>query len=200
MLRRLFITICLIGGITLTANAAEAQFKWFGISELCFEGTFKGGSVKEGVATILIKNVEIRAGCLEITSNSVACQSGKGNAGDITVEVPASADPTKERGLIFANGCISLDPWDHHFLADGITPNPEHQHICHPFENKNKVEIPDTAHIPQIDTEYVVTGTGGQVIARGFQTCFWDGTVNPETCEPTHNTTFTCPIDEIFKK
>lgn len=189
--RKLLTTaIFLIGGFGLVEKAG-APIGWKGFSNLCFEGTFKGGPVTDGQLSITLKNLIIQARCDNIHTGE-SCQSGEGNAGDVTVTVPAFSDPAKEKGIISADGCISLDKWDHHSL-------PGHQHICLPSNNKNKEEVEDSGHIAKIDTEYTLTN-GGKVIRRGFQTCFWDGTFDLVTCSPTHDTTFTCPIDEEFKK
>lgn len=191
--RRLFIlrsAILLIGSFGLVTEA-WAPLAWKGFSDLCFEGTFKGGPVTNGALTITLKDLEIQGRCFN-TQAGESCQPGGGNFGDTTVVVPASSDPDKEKGIISADGCIPLDKWDHHSI-------PGHQHICLPSSNLNKIEREDSAHITKINTEYTLTN-GDRVLRRGFQTCFWDGTFDPETCSPTHGTTFTCPIDEEFRK
>lgn len=188
--------ICLISGFALIGKA-EAQLAWFGFSDLCFEGTFKGGSVTNGELTIRIIDMKVEVRCENLAASGLQCQRGGGNAGDITIVVPASADPTKEKGVIFANGCISLDKFDHHSLEG-------HQHICNPLDNLNKIEVPDSAFVPEIKTEWVLTN-GGRVITSGFQTCLWDGSFDEDQCTPRDGPggqpiAFTCPIDEIISK
>jgi len=195
------ISMCLF--ITfLMMPQAEAGLAWRGFSQLCFEGTFKGGPVTDGELSITLQGVEIQVRCVNFQSGE-SCQPGKGNAGNVNITVPAFSDPDKEKGVIFANGCISLDKWDHHFLENG-SPNPDHQHLCKPSNNTNKIEREGSAHITKIDTEWVLTNTNTagvtKVIKRGFQTCFWDGSFDENACSPEHETGFLCPIDEEFKK
>ena len=194
--------ICLISTVGLVGRA-EALL-WKGFSELCFEGEWNGGSVKEGNLTVTVKNVEMQVQCYN-TSAGESCQPGGGNAGNLTVTVPASADPTKERGIISANGCISLDKFDHHDYKNPLDPLDTHQHMCLPSSNVNKIEVENSAYITKIDVEYFLTSKDGQNIQRrGIQTCYWDGTFNSNTCEPEHapefGSNFTCPIDEEFRK
>lgn len=196
MYRMLFTSaICLICSIVFPGNAG-AQLSWFGFSDLCFEGKFKaGGSVKNGELTITITGFTIQVRCFN-TQSGESCQPGQGNAGNIQLTVPASADPTKERGVIFANGCISLAPWDDHG-SNG------HEHLCHPLGNPNKEEHRGSAHVTQIHTEWELTNTNNagvtKVIKSGFQTCNWGGSFNENTCEPAHGVPFVCPIDEELK-
>ena len=192
------LAIGIAGGLVLTGSLAEAQIRWFGFSNLCFEGTFKGGPVKDGELSITLTDFTIQTRCLNVNSGEGSCQPGVGNAGDLTVVVPAqSADPTKEKGIITAEGCIPLDTWDNH-LSDN------HQHTCQPLTNTNKEEVTGSGHVTEINTEWVLTNTNAagvtQVLKRGFQTCVWTGSFDSTTCEPDHETEFVCPIDEIFKK
>jgi hypothetical protein len=190
---------------------AEAQLSWFGFSDLCFKGTFKGGSVTSGVLSITLISVDIRAGCYN-TQSGAFCQSGGGNAGDFTLTADATADPTKAKGIISAEGCLSdsgvfIAKWDNHSLQQG-DPGYPHQHICQPLSNTNKIEILGSGYIPQINTQWALTNNG-KVISSGFQTCNWDGFIDPATCKPCTEVnpddpackkTFTCPIDVVNPK
>jgi hypothetical protein len=203
-----FILIGLTCGTALLGTQpAEAQIKWKGFSELCFEGTFTSGPVSKGELTVKLSGLTVKTACLTLGTQQ-SCQPGLGNAGDLTITADAFADPTKEKGTISVPlTCIPLDKWDHHYLPDGITPAPQpevHQHTCNPLSNVNKVEIEDSARIDSITTEWVLTNNG-KIIQQGNQECFWPGTVDPNTCLPVDNPDgtpidFVCPIDVVSGK
>jgi hypothetical protein len=200
--RWFFILIGLTLGITFAAiPPAEAQIKWRGFSELCFDATFKGGPLQDGDLQINLINVQVQTRCDNLANPAETCQPGGGNAGDITVVFPAqSSDPTKTNGIITSSGCISLDKYDHHLAVD-------HQHTCNPLTNVNKVEIAGSAFVPAINTTWVLTNTSPSgkvtVLKSGNQTCEWPGTFNETLCKPNPDgdeITFVCPIDVINKK
>jgi hypothetical protein len=134
-------------GTALTGIPAEAQVAWFGWSDLCFEGKLKTGSVTEGEFTVEVTGV-IRVLCDNQQSSENKCQFGTGHSGTAVVTVPALADPTKEKGFIYFNGCIPGAKWDVHFDNEGQVVA-GHEHLC---VNDNTIEIVDTAHMPRIDT------------------------------------------------
>jgi len=207
-------SMCLMFGMMLTENAVGG-IAWKGFSQLCFEATFEvpvtdGGQGTVDVPTtedklalnITLQGVEVQVRCFNIKSG-VSCHPGEGNAGqgnvgDINVTETVSTVSAEGKVVITANGCIPLDRWDHH---DDL----EHQHLCHPFNNKNKIEREGSAHIAKIDTEWELTRTNyyksvTTVIRKGFQTCFWDGSFDESTCAPQHDTDFMCPIDVELEK
>ncbi len=191
--RRLFMSaVCLIG-VFMFIGQANA-IRWYGFSGLCFEGEFKG--TKDSLLEITLVDVTVHAQCYNINTEGT-CQPGVGNAGDITIGVDALADPEKIKGTLNADGCISLEKWDNHQSED-------HQHICWPRDNTNKWEVEGSAYIPEIKVEWVLKNAANdKVIRRGFQACYWPGTIDPDTCLPddvSHGLEFVCTIDDEFKK
>lgn len=182
--------IILISGLGLVGKA-EALL-WKGFSELCFEGEWKGGSVKEGLFTATLSQAEIMVNCYN-TQAGESCQPGGGNAGDITVTEPASADPTKAKGTITTSGCIDLAKFDTHSA-------PDHVHMCSPVNNINKVEHEGTARILKIKVNWELTKNDGQIQRRGIQECYWPGYFDSTSCTPEHDVIFDCPIDEEYRK
>ena len=209
--RVVFTAIGLLCGIAFAvAPPADARLAWYGFSQLCFEGEWKGGPVTDGDLTITLIDFTVQTRCDNLQNSQESCQSGVGNAGDFKIEVPAqSTDPTKTTGIITAKGCLDLGIFDDHYETE--IPLGTHQHTCNPLTNVNKVERKGSAHVTQINTEWVLTNTNAagvtKVIRRGKQTCQWPGTFNddPTVCAPQDQPSgdpiqFECPIDLEFKK
>ena len=198
--------ICLISVFVLVGMVGKAHgLAWKGFSELCYEGDFKG---PEGVELrINLINFTVQAQCWNTATGDLTCQPGVGNGGGWNIITYPTTDPNadKTKGTVHVEGCLPLEKYDHHYMEDGETVNPNHIHICWPYDNKNKVEIEDSAYISSIQAEYeLINLQNGKVITRGYQECTWPGTIDPDTCLP--NTVggepiyFICPIDEVYKK
>ena len=125
MLRSTFSTCAVaLVGLCISVGSANAGIAWYGFSDLCFTGTFKGGSDKDGTLVVDIKEFDISATCINEQNGSLSCQDGVGNnAGQtLTVVTTASADPEKDKGTIYTpETCFSMDRFDQH--ADQVTKN-----------------------------------------------------------------------------
>ena len=96
--RLLMSVVCFIGVLTFIGQANALN--WYGFSQLCFEGEFKG--TKDSNLEVTLVDVTVFAQCYNI-NNPGTCQPGVGNAGDITIKVDALADPEKIKGTLNAN-------------------------------------------------------------------------------------------------
>jgi hypothetical protein len=215
LIKAVGLAIGIVCGLGFAASPLEAQLRWFGFSDLCFDAQIKAGGSGEGDLTISISDIVVKVRCDNVNTGE-SCQPGGGNAGHVTLTVDAATDPAKEKGVWFADGCLSLDRWDHHRLDDGSL-NPDHcpggvcqNHLCLPLTNKEKEEVPGSAHIEKIIVEWVLTTTNAsgqtQIKAKGNQECDWPGTFNddPLVCAPQDNpdgtpVEFVCVIDTISK-
>jgi hypothetical protein len=181
---------------------AEAALAWKGFSALCFKGEWKGGSVTDATFTAKLSSLEVQVNCYNVQADGStfpSCQPGGGNAGDLIVSTDATTDPNKVKGTIYTVGntedgwyCISLDKFDHHF-------NPDHTHMCLPYDNKNKFEVEGSARISKINVDWKLTKPNGQIQRRGIQECYYPGTFDLDLCEPQHDLFLDCPINEEYR-
>jgi hypothetical protein len=186
--------ICLLSVFVLVEKAHG--FAWYGFSELCYEGEFKGPEGSE--LRISLINFTVEAQCYNTSTGDDSCQPGTGNFGTTTISVTPTSNPDKERGTLYVTGCIDLSRYDNHDAND-------HIHICTPLDNKNKVEFLDSAWVPKIDVVWeLINLANGNRIAHGVQSCIYPYTIDPVTCLPPDSDVekkyFECPIDEVYKK
>jgi len=190
------ICVFVLAGLVGKAHALN----WWGFSQLCYEAQLKGNQDQE--IQIQLVNLHVQAACLNTQDNSTDCKGGTGNAGGWTIEALAdtSVDPDKEKGIVKISGCIDLDRFDNHY-------NDDHQHICWPYDNPNKIEILGTAYIQSIDVVYNIKNLkNGKITYSALQHCDWPGVdgqlIDPDTCEPLHNEDgspvyFNCTEEEL---
>ena len=193
--RFLMCVICLISGFVLIGKA-EAGLAWFGFSQLCFEYDDKGGK-GDGILEITIQDIEVLVACEQITNAEGKCQQGNAHNGGLVVEVPVEEAGTgKDKGIVNADGCISLDRYDIHG-SDG------HVHSCK--NGSHWQEVPGSARVNSITVEWRRLQCANQdctqtkVVKTGNQVCNWQGTFNVDSCQPEHETTFDCIVDNEVK-
>jgi hypothetical protein len=206
MSRKLFTAVGLMVmcGIALTEIPAEA-IAWYGFSDLCLVGTWKGG--KAGELEITMDNVTVSTRCENTQSDAQWCQPGEGSTGKTILNIPTFlAD--KETGTVSTGFvCISLNKFDHHpdYFFDEFgnpTTTNQHEHTCLPATNENLSEIPGTAHVTKIVNTWVLKDDRGRVIRRGSQTCLWNGVFlvdrDAGVCRPQHGgIEGEDPLDEV---
>jgi len=189
--------ICLICVFVLVERA-HGWVYWYGFSDLCFEGEFKGGP-KDGYLKIDLIDFTVQVQCYNISTGDMKCLPGLGNSGQVTISTkPSDSAYNKETGTLYVSGCIDLSEYDDHYAED-------HTHICWPYDNKNMVEFSDSAWVPRIDVNWYLMDSNDKVKLRGVQSCTYPYSINQDTCLPPHSTDenklyFLCPIDLEFKK
>jgi len=158
-------------GLLLSAETANA-LAWYGFSELTFYGEWKGGAIKDGELTVNVTDYRLAVQCENIQTGEETCQPGGGNSGTATLSqtVDANEDPTKEKGVITATGSFDLSKWDHH-----VDDPDQHQHLCQPVDNKNKIEVPGTARVTWFKANYLLSQNGKNTV--GVQECYWTGSI-----------------------
>jgi len=181
--------ICLLTVLAFTTEKAEA-WGWFGFSVLRFEGTLRG---QQGdTLTVTLKNATINVQCYNTNTGNFT-QPGRGNSGLLTETVDAEEIPGKVKGIVSVDGSIDLSKWDNHGLHDD---NPE-DHLCWPFDNINKVELPDSAWIQEFEADWVWKNDKGKVINEGTDRCEWTGEIVNGI--PDHEAEFECDEESLKK-
>ena len=173
--------ICLITVLVLTTEKAEA-WSWTGFSELCVDDAYRG---RAGVTIdFTITDATIIAQCYN-TNTDNDFQPGIGNGGTAELTTTTFADPSKKKGIVSVYGCVDMSRWDDHTLH---TDHPE-DHICFPYDNKNKEELLGTAYFQSFKATWYMYNEDGDVINEGIDICVWDGELI--NGYPTHDA-FTC--------
>lgn len=211
--------ICLLTVLAFTTEKADA-WGWYGFSSLCVDDAYKG---KNG-AVIYFDLVEaiVNTQCYNVNTGNFD-QPGTGNAGDELEPFKVISSLTKVKGVVSVDGCIDLRVFDHHdgFCVEGedgvqnggSTPPCDdddvlvdaHIHTCHPVNNINKEELPDTAWIGSFvaswimydkDPDDYIPGTpgGAKIVNSGTDTCTWNGGFDnvDGVPIPEHNVPFEC--------
>ena len=160
--------ICLVSVFGLTDKARA--WSWWGFSELTLDGAVRGP--EGGIIEITLQDVSVSAQCYNINTDQYD-QPGTGNIGGLTINASVSPSPDKNKGIISVFGAISMSIWDDH-------EDPDHIHICYPYNNVNKEEIFGTAVIYEFTADWVwykyadQTGPDAPIINSGTDYCTWD--------------------------
>lgn len=191
--------ICLVSVFGLSEKAGA--WGWYGFSELNVDGSVRGQG--GGVIEFTISQATVRSQCFNVNSGQLD-QPGEGNLGGLTIDVPVVTDPDKSKGIVKVAGALSLNMFDQHcatsWTPDGCVDDEisdAHYHICHPYDNVNKIEVPDTAWIDTFTAVWVWYNDKGKVINYGVDECTWTGEII--NGYPTHNAGFDC-VEESAKK
>jgi hypothetical protein len=173
--------ICLVIVFGLTEKAAA--WSWYGFSALTLDDAVRGP--EGGVIKITLQNVSVTAQCFNINSGQED-QPGVGNLGGLTIDVDVVPDPEKNKGIVSVFGEIDMSIFDNH-------DDPDHIHICFPYDNVNKEELLDSAVIYEFTAEWVWykyadrTEPGDPTINSGTDYCTWDGEIGID-----HDLPFKC--------
>lgn len=197
----LMIAIGLISVFVLMGTAQA--FNWYGFSDLCFEGEIKSPA-GDVVCTVTLEEVTIATACDNINSAepSGECKPGEAHTADLVQTIYPDGEGTKDRKFATVEGCFNFSIYDNHLMHE-YEPLYSLYHSCDPA-SKNLWEIVGSAHIESFVAKWECKSvTTGNIIGVGRDTCTWDGTVDPETCLPSHsdgiNPDFTC-TEEVFGK
>lgn len=184
--------ICLLTVLAFTTEKADA-WGWYGFSELCFEGEIKSPA-GDVVCTITLESVTIKTACDNINSNEASpeCHEGVAHSANFVQSVYPAGDGTKDKKYAIVEGCYDFALFDDHWRQD-------HIHTC-PTGSINMVELVGSAYVQDFVAVWECTSTKtGNRIGVGRDTCTWTGTVDPDTCMPSHGEVFDC-VEEVFGK
>lgn len=196
-------TICLISVFVLIGLAGTGTahgFAWYGFSEICFDGSLKGPA-GDVLCTVTLTDVVVKVACDNENSNenSGQCSPGEAHSGDLVQTVEPTGTGTKVKNLLNVNGCYPLDIFDEHYLQAHLDDLDQY-HGCDPA-SIHMIEVPGSAYMDHFVAEWTCYSIStGNVIQTGRDTCNYTGTVDEETCIPTHGAQFDCNEELLGKK
>jgi len=195
--RLLMSAVCLIG-VFMFIGQANA-IRWYGFSDLCFDATFtkdnstKTVFLKDTKLDITLNDVTVVVQCRstnEPIDGDLRCSPGVGNSGSYLIEASTYLSDKYKNNFI-VDGCINLYEMN---TLSAVTVGPSDP--CHTDKNINKVEVPNSAYVPEIHVSWVLSKIDdGEEIGTGTQYCRFEAPIDQLTCLPEHDIDFECDID-----